>query len=153
MTQENEGRRLRSSMNLAARALVVAIMALTATSLSPTAQAKGGPQESTYVFQHTYSEVFQAAQDAIERMGMFAKAQDKDKGTISGDGRYKMMKPAGPLSIPMTFDIRIEMVSAKPETRVTVDATRHGGLGGSGWARDFGKDLLSEMQKVLATYH
>jgi len=154
MTPENERTKIRGSMNLAARGLLVAIMALTTAFLPPTAQAKGKPQESTQIFEHTYDEVFQAAQDATERMGMFVKAKDKGKGTISGDGHYKEQKSAMMVvNTPMTFDIHVETVSAKPETRVTVEATRHGGLGGSGLARDFGRDFLSEVQKVLATYH
>jgi hypothetical protein len=42
----------------------------------PAVPGKDKDQESTRVFQHTYDEVFQASQEAIERMGLFLIAKD-----------------------------------------------------------------------------
>src|SRR5208283_1992755 len=90
-------------------------------------------REATQVYEHTYDEVFQASLDAIERMGLFVTAKDKDKGTISGGGRYRAgaQDPYGQI----TFDLRIEAISTKPETRLTAHAQAKGILSkGYDWA-------------------
>jgi hypothetical protein len=76
-------------------------------------------EEPTQIYQHTYDEVLQAAQDAIGRRGMFVTATDKDKGTISGNGSHV---PKGGTAVQeWTFDIHIEALNTKPETRVKID--------------------------------
>jgi hypothetical protein len=132
---------------LAVAILVVVLGVLATVSFASTAFGKGKPEEFTRIYNHTYSEVFQATQEAIERMGMFVAAKDEDKGTISGNGQYQGMTGAGqPRKISMTFEIHIESVSAKPETRVTI-LKIHGGF-----FKAFASDLFSELQKVLVTY-
>jgi hypothetical protein len=154
MTQEERRKKFRSLMSLAARGLVVVLMALLAAFLFPAAQAKDKPEDNTRIYQHTYDEVFQASQEALERMGMFLDDKDKEKGTISGSGVYKGAE--GPRhTIRIKFDVRTETVSTKPETRVTVNAKAKGGPfgGDGGWGKHFAQDYLSEVQQVLATYH
>jgi hypothetical protein len=117
------------------------LVVLTVASLAPGAPKKNEEHEITQVCQHTYDEVFQASQDAIERAGFFVTAKDKDKGTISGNGA------AG----KFTFEMYIEPLNTKPETRVTM----HGR--GKHWDWRYTSSqldaILSELQKVLATYH
>jgi hypothetical protein len=117
--------------------------------------ASGSPsndkdKEFTRVYQHTYDEVFQASLEAIERLGMFVTAKDKDKGTIAGNGKTSA-------SITVYFDIHIEAVNTTPETRVTINATAKGGgvcPGCKSANMNYFKDHFStELQKVLATYH
>jgi len=106
-------------------------------------------QKYTRVYPHTYDEVFQASQETIERMGLFVADKDKDKGTISGNGRYN--PDGGPLSKNCTLDIHIEALNTKPETRVTIHAKVKGVI--SGWDGPLKDRFLIELQKVLATYH
>jgi hypothetical protein len=69
----------------------------------PAAPNKDKNQEMTWIYGHTYDEVFQACQEVIKRMGLFVSAKDKDKGTMSGGGTYQ-----GGFSKTITFDVRIE---------------------------------------------
>lgn len=135
--------------------LAVMLVVLTVASLAPGApkndkDGKDGKQETTWVAQHTYDEVFQAAQDAIERLGDIVTDKDKDKGTISG----KQV-----IGDKITFDIHVEALNAKPETRVTISSTwdvRCWGCNDKLKSRvnsRLQEKLVAEMQKVLATYH
>lgn len=105
----------------------------------------GSSKEVSRVYQHTYDEVFQASQEAIERMGLFLVSKDKEKGTISGNGVYKW---AGK---DCTFDIHIEAINTSPETRVTINAKVKGIIPGS--ESKLKADFLAMLQQVLATYH
>ncbi len=105
----------------------------------------GSSKEVSRVYQHTYDEVFQATQEAIERMGLFVTAKDKEKGTISGNGVYKW---AGK---DCTFDIHIEAINTSPETRVTINGKVKGIIPGS--ESKLKADFLAMLQQVLATYH
>src|SRR5208337_173225 len=94
--------------------------------------ASGAPNNdkhktATKIYQHTYDEVFQASLEAIERMGLFVTDKDKDKGTISGNGNYTLS--SGTASQPWIFDIHIEALNTKPETRVTIDCEWKGHIG------------------------
>jgi hypothetical protein len=86
----------------------------------PAAPNNDKDQAFTQIYTHTYDEVFQASQEAIERMGCFVTNADKDKGVISGNGRCARGAPG--YLFKVDFEIRIESVSTKPETRVTVNA-------------------------------
>jgi hypothetical protein len=137
---------------------LITLVALTATFLSPPVQAKDKlPEETSQVYQHTYDEVFQASQDAIERLGCFVTAADKGSGTITGGGKCATYHACPGASLKVDFQMKIETVSAKPETRVSVDAKTKGEFGAYacvGGARKNFKDLLlNEVQKVLSTYH
>ena len=143
MTREKKWRQDRSLVNGAVGKLVVAITVLMAFFLVPSTPAKDKPEDFTQVYTHTYDEVFQAAQEAIERMGMFVNDKDKDKGMISGHGQYSARNATFPSEVK--FVLHIEPVSPKPEVRVTVDAKVR-------FAKRFAADLLAETQKVLATY-
>jgi hypothetical protein len=128
---------------LAARVIVVGIVALTTAFLSPVAQAKNKPDDFTRVYAHTFDEVFQAAQNAIEREGGFVGNADKSKGVITGKG---IAGYSG-----MTWEIHIETISAKPETRLTINITSRG-IGSGNSRRYAASQFLMEVQKVLATY-
>ncbi len=156
MKQGSVRRQSRSSINLAAAGLVVAITVLTVAFFFPAAQTKandkGKSDDFTRVYEHTYDEVFQASIERIERMGMFVTAKDKDKGQISGDGMYTSSNGGIVRTIKMAFDIHIATVSAKPETQVTIRAKAKGMIE-TGWMeRNFKNDFLVGLQKVLATY-
>ncbi len=105
---------------------------------------------ASQVYQHTYDEVFQASQEAIERMGLFLGDKDKDKGTLNGNGPYQ--EPGYTGTFQMIFDIHIETLSTKPETRLTI-STQHKGMIASHELKSFNQRFLSEVQKVLSTYH
>lgn len=141
-------RRLQGSMHRAAKTAAVAVIAVL---LLPAVQAKNKSEESTQIFTHPYDEVFQAVPDTIERMGMFVTDKNPQSGQISGKGVYKAITPAGPRNFNVTFSIHVETVSAKPETRVTMDASMKG-LASRGWSKVFMQDFYRELQKVLATY-
>jgi hypothetical protein len=151
----NECRQSRSIAGaVIGRLALIALVVLIAAPVNSGASKNEKDQETTRIYQHTYDEVFQASQEAIERMGMFLENKDKEKGTISGSGVYK--GAGGPThTITIKFDIRIETVSTKPETRVTVNAKAKGGPfgGDGGWGKHFVLDYMGEVQKVLATYH
>jgi len=104
---------------------------------------------SSQVYQHSYDEVFQASQETIERMGMFVGAKDKDKGAISGNGSYQV--PGGG-RFNVNFDILIETLNTKPETRVTINAKAKGMFAGM-VEKGFKLRFLGDLQQVLSTYH
>jgi hypothetical protein len=108
-------------------------------------------QEFTRVYQHTYDEVFRATQETIERMGLYVTAKDKDKGTISGNGNFKTND--GQAARPCTFDIHIEVLNTKPETRVTVSAKAKSTFFRGNWEAAFKNVFSDQLQKVLSTYH
>lgn len=137
MAQQNRRRRLFRLINVAG----VSVVALAVVFLSLAAQAKDNPGDFTSVYGHTYDEVFQAAQQAIERLGWFVTNTDKDKGIITGKGGGTYMRAV--------FELHIETISAKPETRITM--TKVSGIF-HGWKASFAGQLFSETQKVLATY-
>ena len=147
MTREKKWRQDRSLVNGAVGKLVVAITVLMALFSLPSTLAKNKPEDFTQVYTHTYDEVFQAAQEAIERMGMFVTEKDKDKGMISGNGHL-----ADPPYDKVVFELHIEPVSPKPEVRVTVDAKARAPIGRWFTPKDFSYKLLAQTQKVLATY-
>jgi hypothetical protein len=107
-------------------------------------------EAASQVYQHTYDEVFQASQEAIERMGLFLGDKDKDKGTLNGNGPYQ--EPGYTGTFKMIFDIHIETLSTKPETRLTIN-TQVKGMVARHELQSFNQRFLSEVQKVLATYH
>jgi hypothetical protein len=132
---------------------------LTFASLASGAPKKDQDQETTRIYQHTYDEVFQASQEAIERLGCFVT--DKDKGTVSGSVQIIQKPGSDPVDYP--FDLHIEALNTKPETRVTINtdkwkSIRWRGPTFSGWQikakeSSFKVKLMSELQKTLATYH
>ena len=127
--------------------LIFGVYGAPSASAAPT---KDKDQKFTRVYQHTYDEVFQASLEAIERLGMFVTAKDKDKGTIAGNGKTSA-------SITVYFDIHIEAVNTTPETRVTINTTAKGGgvcPGCKSANMNYFKEHFStELQKVLSTYH
>jgi hypothetical protein len=138
---------------------LILLMALTAVPLALGASKKDNDQDGNYypvesmqVYQHTYDEVFQACQEAIERKGWFVTDQDKDKGTIGGH-----IASSSPMVF--IFVMHIEPLNTKPQTRVTINAhwSKKLFLGNSSAIRantlSTAGGLLSEVQKVLATYH
>jgi hypothetical protein len=106
---------------------------------------------SSHVYTFTYDEVFAATGDAVARMGLLADAQDKAKGTISGHGLYKPSFASA--NRKFSFEITVETVSSKPETRVTVLAKikELWVLGGDA-ETELQEALLGELNKVLLTY-
>ena len=133
--------------------LAVILAVLTVATWAPGAPKKDKnidqTEQSTWVYQHTYDEVFQASLEAIERMGLFLTDKDKEKGTVSGKGSHTLSGFFRPLQ--WTFGIQIEALNTKPETQVkiTIGRPTHGGYAEA----HFKRDLSSEIQKVLATYH
>ena len=111
-------------------------------SVASGAPAKDNPDDFSRVFNHTYDEVFQASQDAIERIGWFITKADKDKGTITGYGMYGKNNN--------TFEIHIEAVSQKPETRAAIAMKTHLLVGVE--RRGLATKFFVELQKVLVTY-
>jgi len=137
----NECRRSRCRVGATVGKLAVILVVLTVASWAPGApkKDKDQDQEFTPVYQHTVDEVFQASQEAIERLGWFVTDKDKDKGTISG--YHPAYKTA--------FDIHIEALNTKPETRVTITVkTKY-----RNFRKDIEQRLPTQIQKVLATYH
>ncbi|MGD1019427.1 MAG: hypothetical protein ABSA12_08920 [Verrucomicrobiia bacterium] len=147
--------------------LAVMLLVLTLASCATDAPAPGSgrdehfcEQQKTQVYQHTYDEVFQACQEAIERLGFVVTDMDKDKGTISGrDDHFDGSK--------YTFSMHVETLNTKPETSITFNGhynEKWGGMiavmtlgGASNIAQrqsiaNLGR-LASEVQQVLATYH
>ncbi len=105
---------------------------------------------SSQVYQHTYDEVFQASQEASERLGYSVTAKDKDKGTISGNGAFDPQNGMAPTQC--TFDILIETLNAKPETRLTINVKAKSMFGGR-VEKAFKLRFLGEVHKVLSTYN
>ena len=131
--------------------LFIAIVVAASMFLVSSAKAKDKPEDFTHVYRHTYDEVFQAAQDAIERMGYFITATDKDKGTITGNGTEQCQQ----FSKRIDFTLTIEPTKTDGETNLTVAAKRKGleGALACPWTKKFSTGFLAEVQKVLATYH
>jgi hypothetical protein len=107
--------------------------------LLPPLRAADNPKAFAQVFRHTYDEVFQASQEAVERHGWFITDANKDRGVISGTVLARE-------HTKYTFELRIEAVSDKPETRVTIT------FGAGGMKRDRADGFFIELQQVLATY-
>jgi len=117
----------------------------------PAVPNKDKDKEFTQVYQHTFDEVFQASLETIERMGLFVTAKDKDKGTISGGGKYV---PQGATGVgQITFDLHVEAINTKPETRLTAHAQAKGSFISNHFDGVFVKMFPIELQKVLSTYH
>ncbi len=92
----------------------------------------------TQVYQYTYDEVFQAIQEHLARTGTSITAKDKDKGTIQAT-----------VSKHEFFDIHVETLNTKPETKVTLIVwydTRTWGDLYTPWAVAFFK----QVQQVLS---
>lgn len=145
----------RSTHSVAAIICRVALVTLVVLTVAPFAPGKDNKndfkKQASRTYSHTYDEAFQASQNALERMGMNVTAKDKDKGTLSGNGKYV---PKGWVaSLSFTFDVHVETVNTNPETRVTIYFKKNGSWGMGREEDAFGDDFLSEVQKVLATYH
>jgi len=125
------------SRSLAVFGLAALVIAIAAVLFAPA--ALGNSDDFVRISRHTYDEVFQGAQEAIERNGWFVTSTDKDKGIITGNGLFGRTKN--------TFEVHIESVSPAPETRVTIDVKM---------SRINRKEpavkFFTELQKVLATY-
>jgi hypothetical protein len=146
--RENEHLRYRFLGRLSVMALAALLGVVVIAPLAPAAPKKD--DTASQVYQHTYDEVFQAAQEAIERMGLFLGDKDKDKGTLNGNGPYQ--EPGFTGTFKMIFDIHIETLSTKPETRLTIN-TQVKGMVARHELQSFNQRFLSEVQKALATYH
>lgn len=137
------------AMALALGILIFGVYGAPSVSAAPN---KDKDEAFTRVYQHTYDEVMQASLEAIERMGMFVTAKDKDKGTITGYGHISG------LGVDVSFEIHIEAVNTTPETRVTINTTAKGGGAFCPGCKSDGKKQFkarfsTELQKVLSTYH
>ncbi len=134
---------------LVAKLALIVLAVLTAASSAPGDEKEINQWERSQTYQHTYGEVFQASQQAIERRGMFVTASDKDKGIVSGTSADKTTT---------SFNIHVEALNTKPETRVTFQCK---------WSyrnkvkqskaleqaqRDWIDRFLVDIQKVLSTY-
>jgi hypothetical protein len=129
---------------LALITLVVLAVASLASGAPQNDKNKDGnylPGEQTRVYQHTYDEVFQAAQEAIEREGLFVTDKDKDKGTISGNCYGGLI----------VFTLHIESLNTKPETQVTLNT--HFTKKASRRSINPVFNVPTTIQKVLSTYH
>jgi len=121
---------------------------------APSASAapnKDKDEAFTRVYQHTYDEVLQASLEAIERMGMFVTARDKDKGTIAGYGTIGN-------DVKVSFEIQIAALNTNPETRVTINTTAQNQRRLCPNCKpeamnQFKARFSTELQKVLSTYH
>ncbi len=130
---------------------LITLVVLTVACLFPAAQAKDKPEDYAQVYTHTYDEVFQAVQDSIERLGCGVTNADKDKGIITGAGACVR---SARRNVKVVLEIHIEMVSSKPETRVTINITSISSaiIDKSRDKKGFSDDMFSELHKVLATY-
>lgn len=138
--------------------LVLLVAVLTFASLASGASKKDNdtdgnyfPGETTRVYQHTYDEVFQASQEAIERLSGFVTDKDKNTGTISG---YR----DDAVGDKFIFSMHIESLNTEPETRTTIYGhftKKHvGNVGhGSGSGKGMADVFANMVQKVLSTYH
>jgi hypothetical protein len=134
-------------------ALVLGVLVLGGfgASVAGGAPGKEKDEQLTRIYTHTYDEVFQASQETIERLGLTVTDKDKDKGTIGGDGEYRMR--IGDFA-KVNVQEHIETVSAKPEVRVTLVLKIKAPPLEGGMARNnFVLNFFDELQKVLATYH
>ena len=149
--RRNEYGRSRCPAGVTVGTLAVILVVMTVSCLAPGASKSDKDQEFTRIYQHTYDEVFQASQKAIERMGYFVTAKDKDKGTISGNGIFYTKTSVGIKGRKCSFDIHIETLNTSPQTRVTINATVKC-IGGWAPANTLKETFLTELQKVLSTY-
>ncbi len=133
-------------------ALVLALCAVAASPFLTPAYAKNGSDKDSRVYNHSFDEVFQAAQDAMERMGLSVTAKDKARGTINSAGDYLTQCGAGPCKVKMSLEVLVETVSPRPQTRLTINYKRKTMITGAGTSGYFKSAYLSELQKVLATY-
>jgi len=135
--------------------LAVMLLVLTLASCATDAPAPGSgrdehfcEQQKTQVYQHTYDEVFQACQEAIERVGLSVTDKDSDKGAINVfDGKGKHI-----------FSLHVETINTNPEVSVTFKEywTRIPQVPRSMDEANCRMCLLNlshEVPKVLATYH
>jgi len=119
-------------------------------------------QDKSEIYSYTFDEVFQGAQEMTQRLGAFADSADKDKGVITGHG---MSRGAPGYKFPVGFEIHIEVLNAKPETKVSC-STRYPKSSRfcnrrlkealekgveSGAPANFNADFLGGLQKLLVT--
>jgi hypothetical protein len=145
-------------MNVSLERLTIVILALTVAPAILTFKAYGKDIEvtaqSSQIYDHTFDEVFQACQETFERDGLFIVDKSKDKGTLTAKSAGQTDKDDR-----YAFDVRVETVSNKPETRVTVIAHLvspwHKLVGKSFYerlAQNSSQGFVVKLQKVLATY-
>jgi len=128
--------------------MLVVLMVAACATMGPEPRIKDTDQGVTQIFRHTYDEVFQASEEAIERQGWFLDATDKEKGTISGRGSALVAGVKG------VFYIHIETLNTKPETRVTFISRENNAFRSNGidTSVNGGHRFFPELQKVLSTY-
>jgi len=129
--------RTRTGLAVVKLALIMLVV-LTVAPMALGASRNDKDVEFRQVYRHTFDEVFQASQEAIERLGWFVTGIDKDKGIIS----------CSFMNSKVTFDLQMETVSQKPETQVTIVFIKTGRVTkDSIW-----HTVSTELQKVLSTY-
>ncbi len=137
MSYNNGCGRSRYPVSAAVATLALVLAVLTLASL-----VQGFPNkdpDSTRIYRHSYDEVFQASQDVIKQLHFVVTDKDKDKGTINGTG----------MGGQLTFNLHIEVLSDKPETRVTANVKVKGMFMGS-WGPIYKEKILTELQQVLS---
>jgi len=120
----------------------VATLSLLSLVLILASLAQGAPNkdpDSTRIYRHSYDEVFQASQDVIKQLHFVVTDKDKDKGTIDGTG----------MGGKLTFDLHIEVLSDKPETRVTASVKVKGMFMGT-WGPVYTEKILTDLQQALS---
>ena len=153
MNQDSRSRRPQSWGCAVATFVAAVLVVLMTIPFARVASAKDNPEKFTRVYQHSYDEVWEAAIEAVERKGLSAVDRDKDKGTITGTGKYEGHPGPGQTRyVQMDFEIFIESVNPKPETRMTIREIHTKGFLSGTYRGSFADGLLAEVQKVLATY-
>ena len=113
----------KNSINQTAVAISVVTLIVAAAFLTPAVKAKDNPDDYTRVYSHTFDEVFQAAQKAVERQGYFVTDSNKEKGVITGKG--DMPIPTAGVTRHFEFTLRLETTAAE-QTRATIDVVFKG---------------------------
>jgi hypothetical protein len=135
----------------AAIVLAVVLDVLAGPMMAAAQDSKNNNQAFAQTYLHTYDDAFEAALVTIERIGWFPNDSVKGKGVITGTAGEN---PLGGTrwNCKGSFELLVESVSAKPETRVTISIDLQGG----GFCKDIRDDVasyyFSQLAKVLSTY-
>jgi len=138
--------------------LVVLASVLSLLAPQANGKEKENPDDYTRVYSFSYDEVYQAAEKAAMRLGWRVRNEDKDKGSIQGSViDAGLAEEAAHFNDRNHFEVHIETVSSKPETKVTFsfDLPNHHSLIGASvitMRKRCAEKLFVELQKVLATY-
>lgn len=94
-------------------------------------------------------ETFEAAKQAMLRLGYNVEEKNEKRGMLTANGDYHC---SGAARTPVTMAVHIQQINNKPETKFTIIMDRHNFECFGGGELRGANQLAQEIQKILSTY-